>query len=140
MGFLDVETGFGYYHCRLDDHSSVFFNALGHLILWARGSRDFGFKSEIFQHHVGGDGTHRGDSSSRVAGRSGHVEVPDGGAIVSIAWKRSKVAALREGALTSGSGTVDERKVVAGEAFGCVNVLPEDVALRHVGSVFLQLA
>ena len=95
MGFLDVGTGFGYCHCRLDDHSRVFFNALGHLILWARGSRDFGFKSEIFQHYVGGDGTHRGDSSPRVAGRSGHVEVPDGGAIVSIAWKRSKVAALR---------------------------------------------
>jgi hypothetical protein len=86
-----------------------FFNSLGYVILWAHGSRDFGFKSEIFQHHVGGNGTHRGDSSSRVAGRSGHVEVPDGGAIVSIAWKRSKVAALREGALISRRGAADER-------------------------------
>ena len=34
-----------------------------------------------------------------MAGRSGHVEVPDGGAIVSIARKRTKVAALRQGAL-----------------------------------------
>ena len=117
-----------------------FFNSLGYVILWTRDSRDFGFKSEIFQHYVGGDGTHRGDSSSRVAGRSGHVEVPDGGVIVSIAWKRSKVAALRQGALTSCRGTIDERKVVAGEAFGCVNVLPENVTLRHVGGVFLQLA
>ena len=75
-----------------------------------------------------------------MAGRSGHIEVPDGGVIVSIAWKRSKVAALREDALTSGRGTVDERKVVAGETFGCVNVLPENVTLRHVGGVFLQLA
>ena len=72
-----------------------FFNSLGYVILWTRDSRDFGFKSEIFQHYVGGDGTHRGDSSSRVAGRSGHVEVPDGRAIVRIACKRSKVAALR---------------------------------------------
>ena len=75
-----------------------------------------------------------------MAGRSGHVEVSDGRTIVSIAGKRSKVAALREGTLTSCRGTIDKRKVIAGEAFGCVNVLSEDVALRHVGGVFLQLA
>ena len=95
MVILDVGMGFGGGHGRLNEHSRLFFNALGHLILCARGSRDFGFKSEIFQHHGGGDGTHRRDSSSRVAGRAGHVEIPDGRAIVSIAWKRAKVATLR---------------------------------------------
>ena len=117
-----------------------FFNSLGYVILWTRDSRDLGFKSEIFQHYVGGDGTHRGDSSSRVAGRSGHVEVPDGRAIVSIAWKRSKVAALREGALSTRGGAVHKGQVVTGNAFPSVNVLPENVALCHVGGVFLQLA
>ena len=37
--FLDVSTGFGDDHRWLDDHSRVFFNALGHLIFWARGSK-----------------------------------------------------------------------------------------------------
>ena len=37
--FLDVGAVFCNGHRRLDDHSRVFFNFLGHLILWARGSK-----------------------------------------------------------------------------------------------------